>query len=673
MPEDSLYPSLPQISKIVNLTANATASVNMLGGLVILNGYTLNVAALSSTFFGAIYVAGEGDLAGSVVEAVAADSIIMLAFGGGEIFSMKASSIPGLQAILDAKVNTSQIGTSEGDIPVLGAGGKLAASLLPGIAVDYILPVANEAARLALTSAQATGKLVRQIDNGRSYGLIENGDPSDTGDWLELGDSEIEIADVAGLTAALAAKETPAGAAAQIAAALKGVIVTKSNGTRTAYAPSADTDTARGHALEAAFAAAVTGGTIDLSPGNYLITKKYEGILVAGKRVIFEIKNGMTVRLNGARLYVPPVVTVAHNALVVGRWYIITGNAGSTANWVSVGAASNNGGNTFQATGTAVSSGSGVVIEPPMAMFCPGYSSGVIPAIDWSILGPGKIEGDATTTVYTAGDPHGYNNQTGIDVAASRRWRIDGISFMKHRHAGLLLNTPSWTNETSYTVKTSTGHVSNCNFDFNNNGVVAWTQNEYTQFTNCQFNQNVIGVDLYAGNTNFVACNASANTTCALKLRNGVNDGHGSWIGGHITHNSGFSIDAEASMDLGFLFSGCTIAGDSTTTGKIQSLGGGLNFVGCYIEAPFFASATPTGLNTVANCTIYGTYTAVTDLSAAERLKWAFLDNHTLTGGWANNDDTIYSFADNTAALAGGLTAGRRYRNSITNAVAVVI
>jgi len=64
---------------------------------------------------------------------------------------------------------------------------------------------------------------------------------------------------------------------------------------------------------------------------------------------------------------------------------------------------------------------------------------------------------------------------------------------------------------------------------------------------------------------------------------------------------------------------------------------------------------------------------AVSDLSAAERLQWAFVENYTLTGGYANDDVTVYSFADNTAALAGSLTAGRKYRNSSTNAVSVVV
>jgi hypothetical protein len=95
--------------------------------------------------------------------------------------------------------------------------------------------------------------------------------------------------------------ETPAKVAAQIAAAMKGVIVSKASGTRTAYAPSADTDTARGLALEAAFAAAVAGDTIDLSAGNYYVAKSTSTIM--GYISQFGILDGMTIRLNGARLY----------------------------------------------------------------------------------------------------------------------------------------------------------------------------------------------------------------------------------------------------------------------------------------------------------------------------------------------------------------------------------
>jgi hypothetical protein len=63
---------------------------------------------------------------------------------------------------------------------------------------------------------------------------------------------------------------------------------------------------------------------------------------------------------------------------------------------------------------------------------------------------------------------------------------------------------------------------------------------------------------------------------------------------------------------------------------------------------------------------------AVSDLSSTERLKWIFSENNTTVGPYANNDTQAYVYSDNTAALAGGLTAGRKYRTS-TGEIRIVI
>lgn len=109
-------------------------------------------------------------------------------------------------------------------------------------------------------------------------------------------------------------------------------------------------------------------------------------------------------------------------------------------------------------------------------------------------------------------------------------------------------------------------------------------------------------------------------------------------MGGWLTHNAGFAVAAEANMDDGFLFTGATIGGDGPTSNKVQSLGGGLTFTGCFFDSPIYASSTPTGINTVQGCFIAGSYATITDLSTAERAKWKFRENHTLTGSWVNND-----------------------------------
>lgn len=393
-------------------------------------------------------------------------------------------------------------------------------------------------------------------------------------------------------------------AASRLALELNGVVVSKADGTRKGYAPSANTDTARGLALEQAFLNAVAGDTIDLSPGSYYVGKATSTI--GGYTAQYAILNKMTIRLNGAYLW-------------------------------------------KQNTDTA------------SAMFATSGTSGTD---DWSIIGPGTIEGSYIDTANTTGARGSSANEIGITLNACRRWRIENIRIKNFAGTGLQLNNATFAADDYSGQKISTGSIIACSIDLNNLGLTTYAGNEFSEFTNCTFNKNQTGCDIYAGNTRFNGCHASANVNFALRIRNGGNDGHGCWNGGAFAHNTGFAIAAEASMDLGFLFVGVTFGADSVTTNKIQSLGAGITLVGCYVESPFFASATPTGLNTMANCFIPGTYTVTTDLSAAERLQWIMLDNYTPTGTWANNDDRIYVYADDAAAATGGLVAGRRYSTS---------
>jgi hypothetical protein len=423
----------------------------------------------------------------------------------------------------------------------------------------------------------------------------------------------IQRANHTGTQAANTISDLPAA----IAATMTGVVVTKSNGTRTAYTPSANTDTARGVALEAAFAAAVAGDTIDLSPGNYYVAKSTSSI--AGITGQFAILDRMTIRLNGARLY-------------------------------------------KKSTDTA------------SAMFACNASNGID---DWSIIGPGTIEGSRLATADTAARGTAAG-EIGIEVRASRRARIENVSVLNFAGTGIECNAATFASDeyqqSALVYKISTLHIHGCNIDLNNIGFANFAGNEYHILTNCTFNVNLTACDIYAGNTKFIGCDASLNTNFVLRIRNGGNDGHGSWVGGTISHNPGFAVAAEASMDNGFLFSGVHFYADTTTSNKIQSLGGGLIFTNCIIDSPFFASATPTGINMVLGChmpiVIVSAASAVSDLSAAERARWKFKDNYTLTTAWAS-DDIRTTYADDAAAGAGGVLTGELWQQTTTGAVFV--
>lgn len=102
-----------------------------------------------------------------------------------------------------ATVNT---GTTSGTIPVIGSGDKLPTSVIPAVNVMDTLLVANEAARLALSSAAALNVIVVDADTGKTWGLVSGGNPATSGDWLQLGDRAISTSDVDGLDSQLADK-----------------------------------------------------------------------------------------------------------------------------------------------------------------------------------------------------------------------------------------------------------------------------------------------------------------------------------------------------------------------------------------------------------------------------------------------------------------------------------
>ncbi|MFH1067004.1 MAG: hypothetical protein V1746_03810 [bacterium] len=86
----------------------------------------------------------------------------------------------------------------------LDASGKIPNEQLPPLAITSVQVVADQAARLALANVQE-GDAVKQTDNGRAY-LFSGGDPLQESNWVEIGDTAIDIADVSNLQSALDAK-----------------------------------------------------------------------------------------------------------------------------------------------------------------------------------------------------------------------------------------------------------------------------------------------------------------------------------------------------------------------------------------------------------------------------------------------------------------------------------
>lgn len=89
-----------------------------------------------------------------------------------------------LSGVLDAGTAASRgVGVAEGDVPLVGAGGKLASSLLPALAVTDTFVVASLAAMLALAAER--GDVAVRTDESRSY-ILRAEPAAAAGNWQEL-------------------------------------------------------------------------------------------------------------------------------------------------------------------------------------------------------------------------------------------------------------------------------------------------------------------------------------------------------------------------------------------------------------------------------------------------------------------------------------------------------
>jgi hypothetical protein len=285
-------------------------------------------------------------------------------------------------------------------------------------------------------------------------------------------------------------------AASRLALELNGVVVSKADGTRKGYAPSANTDTARGLALEAAFAAAVAGDTIDLSPGNYYVAKATTN--VGGLPVQYVILDKMTVRFNGARLY--------HTATE----------------------------NTYYMFSAAISS----IIS------------------DWSFIGPGIIEGSASAS---SGAAECGINILGGSGAAAYRFRMENMTFRFWRNAGVLLNTGSYGtyktpsgsfvgchfnyNNQGFYALSGAEFMQLVNCTFNNNLTGIYLDAGNCHFSNCiaAYNTNYGLRILASGNHAHGTWNGGAishNSNFAVHVATGVTNGF-TFTGGHFAGSAG--------------------------------------------------------------------------------------------------------------------------------------
>lgn len=119
------------------------------------------------------------------------------------VANLTAADIPGLtlSKISDAGTAAAKdFGTAEGNVPVLGAGGKLSEAVIPAIAITDTFVVDSQAAMLALEAQQ--GDVAVRTDVNKTF-ILKVAPASTLANWVELETPTDAVTSVNGLTGAV--------------------------------------------------------------------------------------------------------------------------------------------------------------------------------------------------------------------------------------------------------------------------------------------------------------------------------------------------------------------------------------------------------------------------------------------------------------------------------------
>lgn len=100
------------------------------------------------------------------------------------------------------------VGTASGNVPVLDADGKLAASVIPSVAITDTFVVASQAAMLALTAQ--VGDIAIRTDLSKTF-ILQTAPASTLGNWKELATPTDVVTSVAGKTGAVTLTKSDVG------------------------------------------------------------------------------------------------------------------------------------------------------------------------------------------------------------------------------------------------------------------------------------------------------------------------------------------------------------------------------------------------------------------------------------------------------------------------------
>lgn len=126
---------------------------------------------------------------------------------GGDGGTIAYSSLSGRPTLGSAA--SKDTGIASGQVPILGANGKLADSVIPALAINEPFAVTSQADMLALAAQK--GDIAIRSDLNKAFVLGGSGDPTILSDWLELLTPTDSVLSVNGKTGAVTLTKSDVG------------------------------------------------------------------------------------------------------------------------------------------------------------------------------------------------------------------------------------------------------------------------------------------------------------------------------------------------------------------------------------------------------------------------------------------------------------------------------
>lgn len=214
----------------------------------------------------------------------------------------------------------------------------------------------------------------------------------------------------------------------------------------------------------------------------------------------------------------------------------------------------------------------------------------------WSIVGNGLLQG----TLINSGPSTG---EMGVNVIGCNKYLISGLNTRAFYGWGSRIDPGTFFGFKADQGQWIGGYDNESLIGME---IVVGSGAEYNLITNRSAIGNVLGVRVGAGNSVFLGGNVVENNT-GISLVGGSNNGHGSFNGTNINHNSTANIVLD-SVTNGFDFTGCHVYGNGTGTCPIHFLNTTTDvaFLGGRIDCPVVHDAS--GTNRVFNSKLYSTY-----------------------------------------------------------------